>query len=602
MIHVLKQFMRRTLNAPGWEHRDRKLPAMTQWRQFFVTLTGREKLVLSFGAVLLVTGLSIAGVRGYFQRTEIVPASGGTLTVGVVGRPLYVNPALAPSNIADSELEHLIFSGLFRYDTNGELVPVLAESWAVGDFGKVIEVTIRDGIRWPDGEPFTAEDVAFTFQSIQNPDIRSPLLASWTGINIQVVDLKTVRFTLPAPYSPFLSNLTTGILPRHLWEEVAPENFSLSEQNLQPMGLGPYQPKRFERTRDGRILSYELEPNPSSPEQPMIQSVIFRFFNQYQEALVAFNRGEVKVIGPLGVDDAANVRSGAALRNAALPRTFSVFMNPAQSKVLAVEEVRQAFAYTTDRDPLLALLGGEPFVTELTAPIPEGLPGATTDAAPYVTNVDEAIRLLEEIKFAFPEAEKNPESSSQNPDEGATEPKTPVRTSSLGTPLAVTLTHRDDPVIHAVAETLATQWRQLGAEITLRPLTAGAFRRAILDRDYEALLAGQELAPDPDLFAFWHSSQKFDPGGNLALYESTSVDALLEKARGTFDREERAQLHRDAQKLIMETAPTIPLWQEHAVIAVDPGIKGVDYGLLAGPSWRLARLPEWYLRTQRVWR
>lgn len=606
MLQAIKQFARRAFNAPGWEQRERS-PDRGQWGQFFVALTNRERIILLVGTLLLLGGLGIFGTRAYSSRTQILPASGGNVTVGVIGRPLYINPILAPSNAADSDLARLIFAGLFRYAPDGTMLPDLAESYAIGDFGKVIEVTLKDNVHWPNGEPFTADDVAFTIESIQNPAIRSPLLASWTGIGVEVVNATLLRFTLPAPYPPFLHNLTIGILPKHAWEDIAPENFALSEQNIKPMGLGPFRPVRFERTRDGRILSYTLERNPDAIRQPLLEKITLRFFNQQQEALVAFNRGEIHLLGPLTPTDIDLLRSGNHILSAELPRIFGVFFNQANSKVLADDDVREALAHATNRAPILEILGGDTFASGLELPIPVHMFGATDEAKRYGFNLTEGLRILLEAEWLFPvpdeDAEEDDNEGEGVPEEVVEESESTglIRENDDEEPLTFTLTHREDPRVAAIAQTLQTQWEALGIRVELVSLTAGTLRKAIIERNYEAILAGEELPLDPDLFAFWHSSQKFDPGGNLALFESPSVDAILERGRESFEVGEREQLYQDAQKLIQEDAPAIFLWSERYSVAIDADVYGIDFSLLANPSWRFGNVDEWYTRTERVW-
>ncbi len=603
MSNMFKKFARRVFNAPGWETREGSYPDSSQWSQFFKALTGRERIIVGVGSFLLISGLLIAGLRAYDNRTDIVATAGGSVTIGVVGAPLYINPVLAPSNAADSDLARLIFAGLFRYDGAGNLVPDLAASYAIGDFGKVIEVELLDNIVWPDGQPFTADDVLFTIDAVQDPTIRSPLHASWIGVNVEVIDATNIRFTLPSPYPPFLHNLTLGILSRSTWEEVAPENFALSEQNIKPMGLGPFRPKTFDRSPDGRILAYTLERNPSARISPLLEHVTLRFFNQHQEALVAFNRGEVQLLGPILPTDTDIIRSGHSLTTADLPRTFGVFINQANSKVLADDNVRLALAHATWRDPIMTLLGGPSFAVGLELPIPDSMFGATKTAPRFGFNIAEALGILDDADWQFPKPEVVEEDEDVGPTEAAEPPVPvdPIRENDDGEPFTFVLTHRDDARSSAIVKILQAQWELLGATVELRPLGVGAYRKAIIERSYESILAGEELPLDPDLFAFWHSSQKFDPGGNLALFESPSVDAILEKGRESFVVDEREQLYQDAQKLIMEDAPVIFLWSERYSFAADTGVSGVDFSLLANPSWRFGNVTEWYVRTKRIW-
>src|SRR3989344_7461013 len=577
----LRSAIRRALNLPGWEAIGRRALSSPQWRHLPKTLTIRERIIFSFGAILILAGIGIIAGRFYLDRTQIAPAAGGRLTVGIVGRPLYLNPVLAPSNPVDEALIRLTSAGLFRYDAEGRLIPDLAESFAIGDFGKTIDVTLRRDLQWPDGALFTVDDVIFTTNAVKDPAIRSPLFSTWIGINIEAIDAYTVRFTLPAPYPPFLHNLTLGILPKHLWEDVAPENFALSDQNLKPLGLGAFRPARFERTRDGKILSYSFERNLSSPRPPLLERITFRFFDQHAEAVSAFNRGEVQLISAIGPEDSATLRSGAKLRSSRLPRIFALFFNQSTSRILADKTVRQALSYATDRRPLLEVLGGDLFVTPLERPIPADMLGATEETDRYDFAPNHARNILEATGLIAGE-------------DG-------IRAKG-GERLTVTVTIPENADLNAVATILQTQWREIGIAGEIRTLGPDAYRRAIAERSYQALLAGQELPVDPDPYAFWHSSQKFDPGGNVALYENPRADQALQISRTEFNDDVRADSYIEFQRILMADVPAIFLWQANSVSATDPTLRGVDADFLQDPSWRFGSIHDWYVHTKRVWK
>lgn len=582
MFTRLRRLIRRAFNLPGWERGSRRIPTPAQWGALLRALTFRERILAGIAFSAIIASAAILIGRTYLENTAVVPAEGGNVTIGVVGRPLYLNPVLAPSNPADEDLVRLLFAGLFRYDGSGRLVPDLAVSFAVGDFGKTIDVVLKDNVQWPDGEPFTADDVVFTANAIRNPAIRSPLFAAWSSVGVEALDHRTVRFTLPSPYPPFLHNLAIGILPKHYWEDVAPENFALSDKNLEPLGLGPFAADRYERTRDGRILSYTLKPNPTAPRKPFLESLTVRFFDRADDAIIAFNRREVQFIGPIRPEDTERIRSGAKILSASLPRTFALFLNQTASKALADATVRKALAYATDRRPILASLGGDRFAKTLERPVPEGMFGATADTDRYDFSPEHARNILETAGWKNSEGD----GARKKGDE----------------PLNLTLAFREGDDMRAVAETLQAQWRDIGVALEIRSLEPAAFRQAVRDRDYQILLAGQELPADPDPYAFWHSSQKFDPGGNLALYDSDEADTILEESRNAFDDALRAEHYAAFQRTLMRDAPAIFLWQGKTAVAFGPPLRGIETTFLPNISWRFGNADQWYVQTKREWR
>jgi len=104
------------------------------------------------------------------------------MTVGIVGQPFILNPILTQANEADTELEALIYNSLFTYDNQGELQPSLAQSYDISDDGKTYTVILNKNVLWQDGSDFTADDVIFTIESIQDPDYNSPWRSNWLGV------------------------------------------------------------------------------------------------------------------------------------------------------------------------------------------------------------------------------------------------------------------------------------------------------------------------------------------------------------------------------------------------------------------------------------
>ena len=177
-----------------------------------------------FGAILLV-------IDFYFKNTAIVPAPGGTLKEGVVGQPQFINPIYAQTDV-DRDLVNLVFSGLMKYGKDGQIEPDLIKDYQIENQGRVYIITLKKSVFFHDGQPLTADDVIFTIQSIQNPDLKSPLLAKWYGVEIEKLSDYQIKFTLKNPYPAFLENLTLKILPAHIWKNVSPQNFLFSPYNL----------------------------------------------------------------------------------------------------------------------------------------------------------------------------------------------------------------------------------------------------------------------------------------------------------------------------------------------------------------------------------
>ncbi len=151
------------------------------WKKIWHEFRPWQKVVFGFFAIaLLVATLQLLDYqRGLADQR---PARGGTYREGVIGQPRFLNPLYSPANTPDQDIVELVFSGLMKYDSQGNVVPDLAEAYQVSEDGRIYHFTLRDNLVWHDHEPLTADDVIFTIRTIQNPDYKSPLRAGWLGV------------------------------------------------------------------------------------------------------------------------------------------------------------------------------------------------------------------------------------------------------------------------------------------------------------------------------------------------------------------------------------------------------------------------------------
>lgn len=545
------------------------------------TLTERISLVIL--TVLLLTS-GVWSTRNYIrQHTALVPEAGGIYREGAVGQPRYINPILAGANDLDVDLTGLIYSGLFRYDHDLKLQPDLAREVVTSADHQQYTVTLRNDATWHDGERFTADDVVFTIRSIQTPDYNSPLASAFQNVKVEKVDEHTVKFTLPEPYAPFLSSLTVGLVPEHVWSGIAPQNATLAEQILKPIGTGPFKFADITtRRKTGDITNFRLLRNEAYYDhRPYLDEINFTFYSTNEEAVQAYLAGSVDGLGFLPLQLTNNVNSRRTdLHRLLLPQYFAVFFNQQKSNILKDNGVRAALAMALDRQAIVqeALDGhGEP----LHKPIPPGvldINGAGDTPAP---SRDAAQQNLAEAGW-------------QTGDDG-------IRTKD-GRRLSFKLTTTDWPEYVRTAQALQAQWRQLGVEVTLEHLGAGTIQQtAIQPREYEALLFGEVLPPDPDPYSFWHSTQTRSPGLNLALFKNKDVDRLLEEARKEADQAVRTEKYREFQNKIIEHNPAIILYRPHYLF-VSRGVYGINPHYAALPAGRFNNAAYWHTNIKRVWR
>ena len=305
-------------------------------------LSRNERFVIIGLTVIALFSLLAIPISAYYHDTTKVPAYGGSWSEAIVGAPQHINPLLLQANDADSDLANLIFAGLLRYDRDGALVPDLAESYTVSDDGLEYIFKLRPDLRWHDGQALTAEDVVFTILAAQNTDYGSTQRLNWQGVEIAKVDDLTVSFRLKNRYAQFLSNTTLGILPKHIWENIKASNFSLSDNNLRPIGAGPYKFSKIRRDSTGMITSIDLIAfDDHAASRPYIDRITFQFYDSESASVNAYDNGKVEGLSFVSAREinALHLKQQLEIRNLHLPRYFGVFFNQSKNKQLADQKV-----------------------------------------------------------------------------------------------------------------------------------------------------------------------------------------------------------------------------------------------------------------------
>lgn len=349
-----------------------KPPKKKSWRKLILALNKKERLAFFGFFLLFLTGLIILFIDFYLVHTSIVPTSGGLLREGLIGHPRFINPIYAESNDIDRDLTNLIFSGLMKYDENGDVVCDIAKNYRI-EQGKIYELELKNDVFFHDGTRLTAKDVIFTIKTIQNPDFKSPLLAKWLGVDIESESDYQIRFNLKNPYPGFLENLTLKILPSHIWEKFSSQNFPLSPYNLEPIGSGPYRFRSFSKSNKGVINSIALEKNHNFYRKaPHINQIRFSFFDSEKDLISAANAGLIDTFSPISPENFSNESSTFQKYSFVLPRYFAIFFNSDKNSFFEKKTARIALAMATNNEEIQEkVLSGEgsvvisPFLPEI---------------------------------------------------------------------------------------------------------------------------------------------------------------------------------------------------------------------------------------------
>lgn len=557
--------------------------SFSQWKKLPKVLTRKELWAIYIMLCLILGSSVFLSVKYWLKNTKVVPVPGGEYIEGIVGIPRFINPILAQTNDVDMDLTDLIFSSLLKYDSQGNLLPDLAEIYEIGEDQKTYTFKLRKNVYWHDQELLSASDVVFTVQAIQDPRYKSPLRMRFQGVTVEKIDDYTVQFRLKDVYAPFIHNLTFGILPKHIWEYIPSEFIDLAEYNLKPIGSGPYRFIKFRKDKKGEIKSFYLERfNDYYAELPYLKKIVFKFYPDEDQLLSAYNKKEFLGFAGISSKNLKKAKHGNNFNLFEIPTTQynACFFNQTKSKALADKTVRVALAYATDKEEIVReLFNGKANI--VSSPILPGLLGYTDETKIYDFAVEHARNILEA------EGWKDADGDGIREKEGEE--------------LIIELVVPDWPELKDLAEILQKQWEKIGVSVNLKVLGIAEIQQNyIRPREYEALLFGQASGLDPDPFAFWHSLQRKDPGLNLAMYSNKEVDKLLEEARQTLDENVRIKNYQDFQKRVAEDIPAIFLYSPSYLYLVSKKVMGIEPQVAANPSQRFAEIENWYIKTKRV--
>lgn len=547
----------------------------------YLAFSKRDQFIFLLLSIVAVGAFLFWLTASYLALTRPVPEHGGQYIEGMIAQPRYINPILSQTSDADADLVELLYVGLFRYGLTSQLEKQVASDMVITDEGRTYTVTLRSGVRFHDGVEMTADDVVFTVRAIQDPAYKSPLRANWLGVEANATDRFTVVFTLKKAYFGFVENLTVGILPRHIWESIAPESFTLADYNLsQPIGAGPYQYQDIEKDSLGNILAVRLRANSEYfAGTPYIDQITFRFYSSEDSLFEAYERKEVMGMRSIRPSRAAEIVADPGTHVAAfpLPRLFAVFFNTNKSVALAYDEVREALSLATNRDPIVeqVLLG---YGVATTGPFLPFIQGTPVPVAGF--DIERANALLDEKGW-------------KRGNDGIRGKNDTVLTFELTVP--------DWPELMQTADLLRDQWQPLGARVEVKVLPQSELQQKMIrPREYQALLFGQGSMLDPDPYSFWHSSQKGDPGQNLAFYDNKEVDTLLTTARETLESEKRREAFVKFQTIINSEHPAVFLYSPSYLYVVNELVRGIEVHPINTPSARLSDITHWYIKTKRV--
>lgn len=535
-----------------------------------------------FVALLIVGVLQLKALGQYYLVLR--PVGGGIYSEGLVGNFTNANPLYA-TNAADTSVSRLVFSGLFKYSSNNQLVGDLATGWTLNSAQTRYTVHLRQGVKWQDGQPFTADDVLFTYRMIQSPEAQSSLYNNWQKIKVSVQGPSTVNFDLPNPLSSFPYSLTNGIIPEHAFKNTQPIQMRSAQFNSSPIGTGPFEWKFVEVTgstnaqRQQRISLAAF--NGYWAGRPKLDGLNLTTFSDEQHLTAAFNKKQLNAMDGLNsISDQLQKDKSVHIYNTPLTGEVMAFFNNS-TPIFSDAAVRRALVGGTDTNAVLAQLQYP--VKPADEPLLASQLGYDKTAAQMAYSLDGAKQMLDQA--------------------GWTSSGNGVRSKS-GQDLSFTMAAQDTPEYTQVAQSLQGQWSQLGVKATVHYYSADDLQNAIIpNHQYDALLYGISLGVDPDVFAYWDSSQaSLSSQGhlNLSEYKSKAADQALEGARTRADPATRITKYKAFLTAWSADAPALALYQPNFLYVSRGEVFNYNDTQINGSADRFNNVNNWMIRQRRV--
>ena len=484
-----------------------------------------------------------------------------------------LNPILSTDS-PSSSVEGLIFSGLFRINSDLELEPDLLDTYTTNDDGTVYTFRLKKDIKWHDGHPFTAHDVKFTFDTIldkrTNTVRRSNFVIDGTAIQFNVLDDHAIQARLPKPFAPFLNRMAMGILPKHLLQDA---DINKTPFNRSPIGTGPYKFRSWQAAQYVQLERY----NDHHLGAPKIKSIIMKIIPDNNTALLAFEKGEVDESG-IPAKDFQRYTTKSFLdiyRFYDLVYTYLGFN--LKHPFFSDPNVRRAIAHAVDKSALVTgVLKG--FGTKADIPSSPVLWSYPPNHQIPIFNYDpeKARQLLALSGFTM-------------------NPSTQVLEKN-GTPFSFKIiTNKGNKDREKVAQIIQRMLKDIGIEVSIQLLEWSSFIKIVNANEspkaYDAVILGWSLGLDPDGYSIWHSSQ-YPQGFNFIGYNNPTVDALLEDGRTTIDQSQRKKIYEQIYTTIANDVPYLFLYFPETLQGINKRVKGLSK---AGPAGLMNPIESIYL-------
>ncbi len=516
--------------------------------------------------------------------TKVAPVSGGTFSEGTLGPVDSLNPIFARTS-AEKSAAKLLFASLYSYDSTGNLKGDLAESTTVNKSETEYTVSLKDDLKWSDGQPLTAEDVLFTVNLLKDPRTRAEI-SGWKSIKAELVDQKSIKFSLKSPYAPFMHALSFPVLPKHVLAEVGPSKIREYKFSKRPVGSGPFSFRLLQNDNaDGtkKIVHMVRNPNYHRGTTKLERFQLYAYPTR-DDIARGLKTNEILATPELIYEDLPeDLQAKTSVVSDNLSGGVYALFN-VKSDTVKSPKIRQALALSVGRGEIRSKLSWS--TSSLGGPIMADQVSGKLTQFPK-KDLAKAGRILDSLGW---------KKSGEFRRKGSKE-------------LALSVVTIKGSEYEKVTQELASIWtKRLGIKVEVRvvdPLDSNqdVLQSVLQPRNYDVLVYEFALGGDPDVFAFWHSSQTTKNGLNFSNYSNPVADDALSSGRAKSDVKQRAESYKFFVKQWIKDLPAIPLYRSKIEYVQSRNVDTLRSGVkLVSPDDRYTNVLYWSVNKDSVYK
>jgi len=531
-------------------------------------LMQNRSLLIRYTAGLYIqikTAAILCGAALIYLFLFSVSSYASTLVQRSIGDASRINPIFATDS-ASGEISGWIFNGLLKYNANLKLTGDLAKKYLVSKDGKTVTFILRKGIKWQDGVEFTSADPLFTYRALKNPEVATPYSTDFMLIDkAEAIGKYIFRVHYKTVFVPALASWTMGILPYHLLKG---HNLATDRFNRHPIGTGPY---KLTKWKSGQSILLTKNNN-YFRGAPRIDHLLYKIIPDSATAFLQLETGKIDAMGLSPIQLKRQITEK-------IKENYKIYINPSfgytylglnlRRKLFQNKKVRKALNYAINKKQIIdTILFGEGTVSNGIYPPTSWVYDSSVRASKY--NLPKAERLLKETGYIYKDGKLIKD----------------------GKQFSFTVvTNQGNNERKYAALLIQSDLKKIGIKMNIRILEWQAFLNLVNSRNFDAVLLGWQLSPDPDQFSIWDSSQDKPGGFNFVGYHNKTVDKLLERGRKTMDRKQRKIIYQKINKIIFNDKPYLFLYSPYSIVVIQKRFKGIKKEK-AGIFYHLV---DWYV-------